>query len=426
MKCANLLSSSVETALNHVRAAVLDIEKLQALSPEEARLRESFLSQARILLGLELKARRFGGQRVLMGLGAGPLREELNDWLEGWGLQPEFCDDCASLYRQALQSNRLGLVIVDATLTGYQGKGSLQSVRQAGGAPVVVMAESRPPEAEEWFGSPPQAGQLLSLLERLLAPQPKASSRLNGQLGREHPLKVLIAEDLALNQKLIGLLLSRLGYQADTANNGYEVMLRVEKDDYDLILMDLNMPGMNGLEAAARVRQLKPLATGGPRLVAMSANLPNGTPQGSGFEEFLAKPVQFEQLQNVLRNSPSRKQKAHRPDSTPVLPVIDPDILSNLHRLGDREFLDSLIEDAAQELPQMVGLLMDCWERGQVGEVVQLAHAIKGSASTLGAIRVARLAGEIEQCGKSLQLQGQPVTALAAALEEALEQLQAA
>lgn len=425
MKCANLLNSSVETAQNHLRAALLDIEKLE-LEPEENQLRDTFLAHARALLELKTSSRRFGGQRVLLGLSTPQLRQEMKLWLSGWGLQPEVCDDCPSLYRQALQSSRLGLVILDEGLAGYQGKGSLQSIRQAGGAPILMVAESRPLQAEEWISHPPQASQLLNLLEKLLTPQPRAAHRLNGQLGREHPLKVLIAEDLALNQKLIGLLLSRMGYQADTANNGYEVMLKVEQEDYDLILMDLNMPGMNGLEAAARVRQLKPLVSGGPRLVAMSANLPNGTPQGSGFEEFLAKPVQFEQLQNVLKNSPCRLQVPGSPESAALPPVLDPEILRNLHRLGDREFLDSLIEDAAQELPQMVGLLMDCWQRGEIGEVVQLAHAIKGSASTLGAIRVARLAAEIEQCGKASQLQGQPVNALAEALDEALEQLQTA
>ncbi|MFN8613350.1 MAG: response regulator [Vulcanimicrobiota bacterium] len=424
MNCPNLLSRSVETALSHLRAAVLDLERLDQLSAEEASFRQNFMSHAQALLNLKSSSPRFSGQRVLLGLADGPARQELAGWLTDWGLQPEFSGDCPSLYRQALQCNRLGLVVLEEALPGYQGRGSLQSIRQAGGAPVLILAESQPQEAEEWLSSPPQATQLLSLLEKILAQPVKPTQRLNGQLGREHPLKVLIAEDLALNQKLIGLLLSRLGYQADTASNGYEVMLRIEKENYDLILMDLNMPGMNGLEAAARVRQLKPLTSGGPRLVAMSANLPNGTPQGSGFEEFLAKPVQFEQLQNVLKNSPSRGQRSGAA-CVPILPILDPEIIGNLQRLGGREFLDSLIEDAAQELPQMVGMLMDSWERGEAGEVAQLAHAIKGSASTLGARRVARFAAEIEECGKASDLQGSPVVSLAEALDEALEKLQA-
>lgn len=425
MKCANdVMSRSVENALRQLRAAVLDLENLSELSEEDTTFRTSFLARAQALLTLTSLKPKFGGQRVLLGLPAGRLREQLQNWLFDWGLKPEACDDCPSLYRSALQSNLLGLVILDVELTGYQGAGSLQSIRQAGGAPVIAIADGPVASAEDWLSRQLLDHQLLSLLQKYLTAPTRPAPKLNGELGRQHPLKVLIAEDLALNQKLIGLLLSRLGYQADTANNGYEVMLKVEQEDYDLILMDLNMPGMNGLEAAARVRQLKPLGSGGPRLVAMSANLPNGTPQGSGFEEFLAKPVQFEQLQNVLRNSPSRCHQDGE-SGAPSLPVLDPDIVRNLHRLGDREFLDSLIEDAAQELPQMVGMLMDCWARGQASEATQLAHAIKGSASTLGASRVAGLAGEIEQRGKAGQLLGDPVTALAAALDEALEHLQA-
>lgn len=287
---------------------------------------------------------------------------------------------------------------------------------------MLVLSEVQAPGADGWWPQPQESAQLLKLLDHFLNSPPK-TTRLSGDLGRRHPLKILIAEDLALNQKLIGLLLSRLGYPADAASNGYEVMLKVEKEDYDLILMDLNMPGMNGLEAARRVRLLKPLDDGGPRLVAMSANLPNGTPQGSGFEEFLAKPVQLDSLQSVLRNCPSRGLQV---GGQAALPVLDPTILENLKRLGDQEFLESLIDDAAQELPQMLGLLMDCWERGNCSQVVQMAHGIKGSASTLGAVRVARLAAAVEEQAKSGRLSGSPLQALENALDEAFLALQQA
>ena len=205
------------------------------------------------------------------------------------------------------------------------------------------------------------------------------------------------------------------------ASNGEQGIELAESLDPDLILLDLNMPGMNGLEAASRVRQLKPLEAGGPRLVAMSANLPNGTPQGSGFEEFLAKPVQLDGLQAILRNCPSRNRQT---GTDGLLPILDPTILENLKRLGDQDFLESLIDDAAQELPQMLGLLMDSWQRGDNAQVVQLAHGIKGSAATLGAARVARLAGDIEQQAKTGRLNGEPLTELETALEEALLCLQ--
>lgn len=418
------LSQLLEKALGPLRLAVGQIEGLKEaeFSGFEPGYKQTFLARARALLNLQPEsAPRFPEQRVLVALQPGPLQSQTCHWLRSWGLEPQTVEDCPAAYRSALQTNRLGLVLLDEKLDDFQGSGSIRSIRQAGGAPVIVLSEIQPGGADGWWPEPYDPQQLLRLVEHFLNPASKPGPRLNGELGREHPLKILIAEDLALNQKLIGLLLSRLGYPADAANNGYEVMLKVEKEDYDLILMDLNMPGMNGLEAAGRVRQLKPFSAGGPRLVAMSANLPNGSPQGSGFEEFLAKPVQLEGLQAVLRNCPSRRLKTAAQSQ---LPVLDPAILDNLKRLGDQEFLDSLIDDAAQELPQMLGLLMDCWRRSDASQVVQLAHAIKGSASTLGAMRVARIAGSIEEEAKSGRLAGEPAKALELALEEALHNLQ--
>ena len=427
MKCATsgsqTLSELVEQALAPLRVALGQIEGLaeDQFQDRNPGFKQAFLARARALLSLEPQsAPRFSEQRVLVAIRPGLLQIDTCRWLRGWGLEVQTASDCPSAYRAALQSNRLGLVLLDDLLEGFQGNGSIQSIRQAGGAPVLVLSEVQAPGADGWWPQPQESAALLKLVDHFLNSTPKAT-RLNGDLGRQHPLKILIAEDLALNQKLIGLLLSRLGYPADAASNGYEVMLKVEKEEYDLILMDLNMPGMNGLEAARRVRLLKPLEAGGPRLVAMSANLPNGTPQGSGFEEFLAKPVQLDSLQSVLRNCPSRGLQA---DAQSALPVLDPTILENLRRLGDQEFLESLIDDAAQELPQMLGLLMDCWERGNCSQVMQMAHAIKGSASTLGAVRVARLAAEIEEQGKSGRLSGSPLRALETALEEAFLALQ--
>ena len=430
MNCASSRSRSicqlVEKALTPLRQTLSQIEKLEEdrLDSSEALFKQAFVARARALLSLQPEVTaRFSEQRVLVALKPGVLQSTTVSWLRSWGLEPQTVGDSPSAYRAALQSNRLGLVILDDQLEGFQGPGSIQSIRQAGGAPVLVMAEVQPTGAEGWWPPPHDPQELLRLVEHFLNSTSKVPTKLNGELGRRHPLKILIAEDLALNQKLIGLLLSRLGYPADAASNGYEVMLKVEQDEYDLILMDLNMPGMNGLEAARRVRQLKPLGGGGPRLVAMSANLPNGTPQGSGFEEFLSKPVQLDSLQAILRNCPSRGEKTAVQG---MLPVLDPSILENLKRLGDKEFLESLIDDAAQELPQMLGLLMDCWQKADASQAAQLAHGIKGSASTLGAVRVARLAGEIEHQAKNGHLTDSPLADLEAALDEALLCLQSA
>jgi CheY-like chemotaxis protein len=121
-----------------------------------------------------------------------------------------------------------------------------------------------------------------------------------------HPLRILLAEDNVVNQKLALRLLSQMGYRADLAGNGLEVLESLDRQPYDLVLMDVQMPEMDGLEAARRVRQRW---TGGkPYIIAMTANALEGDRQAcldAGMDDYLAKPIRVEELVTALRKAPS-------------------------------------------------------------------------------------------------------------------------
>ena len=127
-------------------------------------------------------------------------------------------------------------------------------------------------------------------------------------MATRHPLRILLAEDNGVNQKLALRLLERLGYRADLASNGREAVQSVERQAYDLVLMDVRMSEMDGLQATREIVGRWP-AGQRPRIVAMTANALNGDrPQclAAGMDEHLAKPLRVQALVEALASTPAR------------------------------------------------------------------------------------------------------------------------
>ena len=127
-------------------------------------------------------------------------------------------------------------------------------------------------------------------------------------MGETHPLRILLAEDNAMNRRLALILLERMGYAADVATNGLEVLEAVERDTYDVILMDIQMPEMDGLTAT---RQIHERWSDGarPRIVALTANAmveDREATAEAGMDDYLAKPIRPPELAEALRRSPRR------------------------------------------------------------------------------------------------------------------------
>ena len=117
-----------------------------------------------------------------------------------------------------------------------------------------------------------------------------------------HPLRILLAEDNAVNQKLALRILQQLGYRADLASNGLEAVESVDRQVYDVVLMDVQMPLMDGLEASRRIVDAAP--TDRPRIVAMTANAMQGDREmclAAGMDDYIAKPIDAATLIQALR-----------------------------------------------------------------------------------------------------------------------------
>ena len=124
---------------------------------------------------------------------------------------------------------------------------------------------------------------------------------IDAQIGKEHPLRILLAEDNAVNQKLALRILEQMGYRADVASNGIEAIESIERQVYDVILMDVQMPDMDGLDATRTIRKLTKVTQ--PHIIAMTANAMEGDREmclAAGMNDYISKPIRIPELVEAL------------------------------------------------------------------------------------------------------------------------------
>ncbi|MEO5845451.1 MAG: response regulator, partial [Caldimonas sp.] len=139
-----------------------------------------------------------------------------------------------------------------------------------------------------------------------------ATSKLDPGMAARHPLRILLAEDNVVNQKLALRLLQQMGYRADLASNGIEAVECVARQPYDVVLMDVQMPEMDGLDASREIGRRWP-NDGRPRIVAMTANAMQGDREAciaAGMDDYVTKPIRVEALVEALMNVPTSRAPA--------------------------------------------------------------------------------------------------------------------
>lgn len=257
--------------------------------------------------------------------------------------------------------------------------------------------------------------------------------------------KILLAEDNMVNQKVALLQLRKLGYEADTVANGLEAVAALRQVPYEVILMDCQMPEMDGYTAAREIRRIEreqpgSLKSGQPiRIVAMTANALDGDRAdclASGMDDYVSKPVQLEELAAVLeRVAPCVGEMVQQSElKASGLPEaaedrLDITVLNGLRALrepGQPDPLAELVDLFLIDAPERLHRIQHGWRAGDLKAVQHASHSLKGSASNLGVRRLSKLAAQLEKEAKAGELQ-QPetrVAALEAELQAVTELLQ--
>jgi PAS domain S-box-containing protein len=231
-------------------------------------------------------------------------------------------------------------------------------------------------------------------------------------------LRLLVAEDNKVNQQVARLALQKLGHRVDLVANGFEAVDAVSRIPYDVVLMDCQMPDLDGYGATEAIRRL-PGAMAQIPVIAMTANAMQGDRErclAAGMDDYVTKPFQMDQLRAVLaRWSQSRgtpvverpgdgAAETHAAPAALDAPPIDPAVFGALRELeeeGAPGFLRELIDLYLSDLPGRLAELERAVAAGDAPAVQRAAHTLKGSSANLGARRVATDCEAIERDARS-------------------------
>jgi CheY-like chemotaxis protein/HPt (histidine-containing phosphotransfer) domain-containing protein len=232
-------------------------------------------------------------------------------------------------------------------------------------------------------------------------------------------LRLLLAEDNEVNQRLAARVLEKRGHTVVIVNNGREALAALERERFDLVLMDVQMPEMDGFEATALLREREQAGSPHIPIIAMTAHAMKGDRErclAAGMDAYISKPLQahelFDTIHSLLAAPPTRATEAVAPEA--AAPAVAPeddtpvwDRETALNKVeGDVELLREIAGLFAAQAPSLLDQIQDASRRGDAHALERSAHSLKGSVATFGAQRAFELARDLEMRGRAGNLEG--------------------
>ena len=367
-------------------------------------------------------AERVGSGRNLAGIHAlivddNPVnREILRHQLAALGMSRDEAESGAKalekLRAAATTGHPFDIVILDDRMPHMSGIELALAIRSdtSLGAPPLVMLSSVDHDEEEaveagiefFLTRPARQSHLYDCLQTALRLK-IASGTAQRPRGMHAQLnaRILLVEDNPVNQELALHMLQHLGCTGVVAKHGREALVELERQSFDAVLMDCQMPEMDGFEATAAIR-LREAAQGGERrlpIVALTAGAVEGDRDkclAAGMDDYLSKPFSLEQIERVLR-----RWLPAVPAIEPGEPHIDPKVIENMLVLGGggRELLCKMVDLFLQDAPQRLAAIRDGVRRGDGVATAKAAHSFKSACANLGAAALAEMCKRLErQC----------------------------
>jgi CheY-like chemotaxis protein len=416
----------------------------------------TFAFSARLeVAGVPLRRRaapaRLRGLRTLVVDDSATNREALTGMLHTWGTQVAEANDghqaLAALERAAAERQPFQLAVLDGRMPGLDGYALLEEVRRrpALSGLQVVFATSDAPEQRR--PAPARVQSLIKpilredLLEALLRaiaddsgdrpalPQ-LSSSEAPSEGSPRAGLRLLVVEDNEVNQLLMVQMLRKAGHQVTLSRNGREALAQIEQHAFDLVLMDVQMPEMDGFEATGHVRALEQRLGRRTPIVALTAHAMRGDQErclAAGMDGYLTKPIEWPALHALVRKlvphgerlaagpgqapapagpepraaPPGRAERAAEPAPQAGLADDGPSPIDLARALrtvgGDRKLLAKVAGMLAKKLPRLLEGLRAAEAAGDLSGLHANAHSLRGASQNLGAIALAEAARALEE-----------------------------
>jgi CheY-like chemotaxis protein len=360
-------------------------------------------------------ASRLAGTRLLIVDDNETNRRILTLQSQKWGMISRAAESAEVALKWLQQDELFDAAILDMQMPGMDGLQLAHAIRRfrpAPALPLILLTSmgfgQKDATAFKIFAAcvskPVKPAQLRAILLQTLggagqasAASGNASQALDTNLASRYPLRLLLVDDNNINQKVALRLLDQMGYRADLASNGLEAVQAVDSQRYDLVLMDVQMPEMDGLSATRCIREAEKSAARKPVVIsAMTANAMKGDRERcleAGMNDYLAKPVRPRQLEEILVTWGSKIHSlppAPAPAPVPASPAAEtpPVDLERLNDFssGDRDTLNELVNLYFDQTNLQMAKLKTAIDAGDVLEVKRIAHSCVGSSATCGMI----------------------------------------
>jgi CheY-like chemotaxis protein len=227
--------------------------------------------------------------------------------------------------------------------------------------------------------------------------------------GESKRLRILVADDHPVNRQVCVLTLEKLGWQSDAVTNGREALEAFRKQPYEIVLMDCQMPEMDGYEATKAIRSFEQKVPRGfrARIVAVTAHALAGERDrclAVGMDDLLTKPFTPEQLRDVILSEPVQaapRSSLIAEEAVPDYPVLD---MKRIELLCEEIDTEGTVETISLFLTDLPEQCTDCDEllaQGSLPDLERRAHSVKGAASSIGAVELEKKAAALEDAAES-------------------------
>ncbi len=351
------------------------------------------------------------GHSVVLIEDHAPTRDVLVRMLEKLGLRCELFESLARLGDYFEQGRAVpAVVLLDLSLNDEDPKAwvrQLRSMKEWERLSITLMTSGQRvgPEFDELLCDkvlkPMKASQLYAIVATALGAEPLTNGEPSSiAIMNDQPLRILLAEDNQINQRLACAILEKFGHRITVARDGAEVLELFGNAEFDLILMDVQMPKIDGIEATRQIRDRERSGHHIP-IVALSAHTYQGFREQcleAGMDDYLSKPLRRNTLLTTIEKLTGRRSGIKNSGAQPQPLEREVDWRQAFETVGgDRKLLSDLIDVFLEEHPQMLADIDKSIEANDFVSVGRVAHGVKGALNYLGALRAVTVARKLEE-----------------------------
>jgi two-component system, sensor histidine kinase and response regulator len=379
-------------------------------------------------------------------------RKILCGMLASWNIRVDEAEDGTRALRDLVSAQRVGdpyrLLLSDVHMPDMSGFELVEQVRRdpalVNTAIMMLTSAGQVGDAERSLRlciassliKPVRKRELLASIEKALGARHESSPAFAVERGSPSaagsPLHILLAEDNRVNQIVATRTLEKMGHSIVLAENGKSALSRLAAETFDLVLMDLQMPEMDGLTATRNIRKQEQGTEAHLPIIAMTAHTMKGDRERcleGGMDGYVSKPFNVKELQDAIwlamKSRRPTRSAIPGPGEAEAIPAREPNrwnMSETLRRLGgDESLLHDVVVIFHEEAPKKIAALREALAQGDADSLGKTAHSLKGELGYLGASQLSQMARELEEMGRTQDLHRAP--AVFRALERAIEAL---